>query len=90
VRYAARTDDNKAAIVAALRAGGAKVYDLQRPVDLLVLIGDHLLLVEIKDGDKSPSRQGYTRAQQAFLGDGWPVTTVRSIEGVRALLAAWA
>lgn len=79
MRHAARTDDNKASIVAALRSIGCVVYDLRTPVDLLVLLDGRIHLVEIKDGGKSPSRRGYTPAQQAFLGAGWPVKTLYSV-----------
>jgi hypothetical protein len=87
MRYAARTDENKAEIVAALRSIGAMVYDLRMPVDLLVLLDGRVLLVEIKDGGKSPSRRGYTPAQRAFLGDGWPVKTIYSVDDVIELRA---
>lgn len=82
-RWAARTDDNKAAIVTALRQAGATVYDLRRPVDLLVGYQGQTLLVEIKDGAKSPSRRKHTKAQASFL-DTWtggPVATVHDVAG---------
>jgi hypothetical protein len=85
MRYAARIDDNKAAIVAALRSIGAVVYDLKVPVDLLVLLDGRVHLVEIKDGGKPPSRRGYTPAQQAFIGDGWPVKTLYSASDALAM-----
>ncbi len=85
MRYAARIDDNKAEIVAALRSIGAVVYDLKQPVDLLVMLNGRLLLVEIKDGSKSPSRRLHTPAQMAFIGEGWPMTTLYTVEGALSL-----
>jgi hypothetical protein len=82
MRRAARTDDNKAAIVSALRALGCSVYDLRMPVDLLVGRNGRTMLVEIKDGNKSPSKRAYTPAQQAFLADwrGAPIVTVLCVD----------
>ena len=87
MRRAARTDANKAAIVAALRSRGASVYDLKAPVDLLVGLNGKTRLVEIKDGAKPPSRQAYTPAQVAFMAlwTGEPVETVRSVAEALAL-----
>ena len=89
-RWAARTDDNKAAIVAALRKAGATVYDLRRPVDLLVGYQGQTLLMELKNGTKSPSRRKHTKAQASFL-DTWtggPVATVHDVAGALACLHA--
>lgn len=81
MRRAARTDANKAAIVAALKEIGCSVYDLKQPVDLLVWSPwkDANILVEIKDGAKSPSRREHTPAQVRFIMS-WPgpVETVHS------------
>lgn len=87
MRRAARTDANKAAIVAALRSRGASVYDLKAPVDLLVGLSGRTRLVEIKDGAKAPSKQAYTPAQVAFMAlwTGEPVETVRSVADALAL-----
>jgi hypothetical protein len=70
-RRAARVDANHAAIVAALRAVGADVLDLSRVgegcPDILIhhrLTGT--MLIEIKDGDKSPSKRKLTEAQEQF------------------------
>lgn len=83
MRRAARTDANKAEIVEAFRSEGCVVYDLKQPVDLLVGKSGWTLLVEIKDGKKSPSRRGYTDAQKAFLATwtGGPVATVTDVAG---------
>jgi hypothetical protein len=81
-RWAARTDANKRAIVEALEAAGCSVYDLRRPVDLLIGAQGKTLLVEIKDGTKSPSRRKHTKGQQTFLASwtGGPVATVTDVE----------
>lgn len=82
MRRAARKDDNKDAIVSALRSAGCYVYDLKQPVDLLVGARGQTLLMEIKDGAKSPSRQRHTPAQEKFLAEwsGGHVVTVTSVD----------
>ena len=87
-RWAARSDDNRNAIVGALRAVGCTVYDLRRPVDLLVGVAGRTGLVEIKDGSKPPSRRKHTKAQTDFMATwpGGPVFTVMDVDG--ALRAA--
>ena len=89
MRRAARTDDNKTAIVSALRSAGCSVYDLKQPVDLLVGANLRTVLVEVKDGAKSPSRQKYTPAQEAFMAtwQGGPVATIRDVDGALRLAA---
>ena len=81
--FAARTDANKTEVVAALEAVGCTVYDLQRPVDLMVW-SPHLkreVLIELKDGTKSPSRRRHTSAQARFIEE-WPgkVWTCKDID----------
>lgn len=84
LRRAARTDANKAAIVAALKEIGCSVYDLKQPVDLLVWSPwkDANILVEIKrpPGPKGGmSDRQHTPAQVRFILS-WPgpVETVHS------------
>jgi hypothetical protein len=69
--------------VSVFLAHGCSVYDLKQPVDLLVGANGKTLLVEIKDGAKSPSRQKYTKAQVSFMATwkGSAVSTVRDVEG---------
>ncbi len=84
-RYAARTDANKAAIVAAFIDEGCSVYDLRQPVDLLVGINLMTMLVECKDGSKPPSARKHTTAQAKFMSTwrGGPVATVTDVDGAR-------
>lgn len=97
MRRAAKADDNQAVIVAAFRAMGCTVQHLHtvgRGVpDLLVFVPGidgvrqaETCLVEIKDGNKPPSKQRLTPDERAFV-DQWrgPVYVVRSIEEAAAL-----
>jgi len=52
MRYAARVDENQAAIVQALRDAGAYVWIIGLPVDLLVGYKDRTLLMEVKTTPK--------------------------------------
>jgi hypothetical protein len=52
MRYAARVDENQAAIVKALRDAGAYVWIIGLPVDLLVGYKDRTLLMEVKTTSK--------------------------------------
>ena len=71
VRRAAKTDDNQAEIVAALRACGYSVLSLaavgQGCPDLLVGHPTGNILIEVKDGSKSPSRRVLTDDQVEFF-----------------------
>jgi len=79
-RRIAKVDANQAAIVAALRKIGCEVLSLAAVgngcPDLLVLRPDGLLaLVEVKDGNKPPSKRRLTRHQELFH-QRWPVSIV--------------
>jgi Holliday junction resolvase len=67
MRYAARVDANQTQIVSALRAAGATVQSLsavgQGCPDLLVGYRGTNILMEIKDGKKSPSDRKLTSDQ---------------------------
>jgi hypothetical protein len=85
-RRRARTDDNQAAIVAALRQLGCEVADLSGVGDGLpdLLVMDQrkrLRLFEIKTatGTLRPK-------QQAFQAKGWPVQIVRSVDQAVAVV----
>jgi len=74
VRLAARTDDNQARIVNALRRAGCHVLSLAAVgngcPDLLVFRGcgdgGKLFMLEVKDGAKAPSKRRLTRHQEIF------------------------
>ena len=65
-RYTSRSDLTQKAIVEALRAIGAQVYVIGRPVDLLVSYGHRTLLLECK----SKGGKIRTPAQRKFI-DEW-------------------
>ena len=75
MRRAARTDDNHSEIVSALRGCGCLVQSLaavgKGVPDLLVQRNDVLYLLEVKDGNKPPSRRLLTPEQEKFLAAGW-------------------
>ena len=91
MRRAARVDDNQAEIVSALRQVGATVQVLsgvgQGCPDLLVGIFHRNFLFEVKDGNKSPSRQALT-AEEAIWHNEWKgkVVIVTSAEEAVAQL----
>lgn len=88
MRRAARTDGPHADIRDTLRKGGWYVHDCSRLgdgfPDLLIARGGRLLLVEIKDGTKPPSRRALTPAERRThegLGRaGVPVRILGSVE----------
>lgn len=70
MRRKARVDDNQQEIVAALRQVGCSVISLA-PVgggcpDILCGFQGRNILMELKDGSKSPSRRKLTADQQGF------------------------
>ena len=71
MRRAAKIDDNQPAIVAALRKAGCSVRSMAAMgegfPDLCVGLRGKSYLLEIKDGDKSPSRRGLTPEQRTFF-----------------------
>lgn len=91
-RRAVRRDANEADIVAALEVAGAYVLRLSKPVDLLVGFRRRWLLLEVKDGNKPPSRQCLTDDQVEFMADcqvlGLPAATVRSVAEALAAIGA--
>jgi hypothetical protein len=83
---AARTDQNQTTVVAALRAAGCRVQSLASVgdgvPDLLVgLPNKRLILLEVKDGSKVPSKRKLTVDQVTWHAqwDGWPVYVVESV-----------
>ncbi len=89
-RYAARVDANQSQIIKALEAAGCVVWVIRQPVDLLVGKGSKTLLMEVKDGAKSPSRRKTTPVQDAFLStwNGGPVAVVTDVDSALRAVAA--
>lgn len=84
-KYARRVDDNQSDIVKALRACGAVVRVVTQGdgiPDLLVGYRGYTILIEVKDGSKSPSHRKLTEAEQEFF-DKWTggmLVIVNSVE----------
>ena len=74
MRYAARKDANHNVIAEYLQRNGWSVFDLsaygRNLPDLLVARAGFTALVEIKDGDKSPSKRRLSAGQREFI-EGW-------------------
>ena len=70
MRKTARVDDNQRVIVAALRDAGAFVQTLHQVgggcPDLLISFRDAWFVFEVKDGDKSASRQRLTPDEELW------------------------
>lgn len=95
MRRAAKTDDNQAAIVKALRAAGATVQSLGQVgdgcPDLLIGRRGKTLMLEVKDGAKPPSARALTDAQVLWhrYWRGGPVEIVKSIDDALLALETW-
>ena len=91
---ARRVDANHAEIAAAFRQLGYSVADTSRLgsgfPDLVIAKGRRTVLVEIKDGRKSPSKRRLTPDEQAFA-DAWrgEYRIVSSVDHVMALAGDW-
>lgn len=91
MRRAARIDANQVAVVAALRAAGASVQPLATVgdgcPDLLVGFRGVNLLMECKDGRKTPGNRPLTDPQKEWLAAwrGRVVVVLSADEAVRAL-----
>jgi hypothetical protein len=81
MRYAARVDENQAAIVQALRDAGAYVWIIGLPVDLLVGYKDRTLLMEIK----TTSKKRLTGLQADFF-EKWMGGTLCRVDSPEAAL----
>ena len=91
MRRAARVDSNSHEIVEGLRKAGAYVRVITQGdglPDLLVGYRGHTLLIEIKDGEKPPSQQKLTAAEQKFFDEwpGGPLIKAASLDEAIALL----
>jgi len=81
MRYAARKDENEAAIVKALRDAGAYVWIIGLPVDLLVGFRDRTLLMEVK----TTSKKRLTGLQADFF-EKWTGGTLCRVDSPQAAL----
>jgi len=85
MRLAARTDANHTTIANVFRDFGASVLSLAAMgngcPDLLIAYHGTNVLIEIKDGEKSPSRRALTPDQEVFHAH-WqgPIAIVTSID----------
>jgi Holliday junction resolvase len=88
---AAKVDANHVQVVEALRSAGATVQSLagvgKGVPDLLVGHQGHTLLMEVKDGDKSPSKRKLTEDQLKWHG-AWNGGTLAVVDGPEAALRA--
>ena len=89
MRIAARTDENHKEIVNCLRKAGATVQSLAAVghgvPDLLVGFRGQTILMEIKDGKKSPSQRQLTEDQMKWHG-AWNGGTLAVVDNVEAAL----
>lgn len=91
MRLRARTDGNHREVMRAFRELGCTVADTSKLGSGFpdLVIGKHGInvLVEVKDGDKPPSRRRLTEDEQAFANNwkGW-VETVTNIRDVVKLV----
>lgn len=93
MRRAARIDTAQPAIIAALKAAGAGVEVIGRPLDLLVSYGGRWLLMEVKSSRyEAEGRQTDTRKRQREFAErhpnGGPIATVWDVEGALTALRA--
>jgi len=86
---AARIDANHEQVVSALRAAGASVQSLagvgKGVPDLLVGFQGKTLLMEVKDGRKTPSERRLTEDQMKWHG-AWNGGPLAIVDGVDAAL----
>ena len=91
MRRAARVDANHEQVVIALQAAGATVQSLaavgKGVPDLLVGFQGKTLLMEVKDGNKIPSKQKLTDAQISWHG-AWRGGPLCIVDGPDAALRA--
>jgi len=96
MRRRGRVDDNHAAIVDLLRGCGCSVVSTAGVGDGFpdLVVGRHGVthLLEIKDGEKSPSRRRLTDDERTWhqTWQGEPVCIVESVRDADALVRTWA
>lgn len=84
-----RRDGGEDAIIETFEALGWSVVK-SPPLDLIIGKRDRTVLIEVKDGSKTPSGQKLTKAEVKFI-KGWrgEVYIVRSAEDARTVNAYW-
>ena len=91
MRRAAKVDANQEQIVSALRKAGASVQSLasvgKGVPDLLIGFQNQTLLMEVKDGNKSPSQRLLTEDQMKWHQQ-WRGGAVSVVDTVDAALRA--
>lgn len=85
-RRAKNRDSNEPEIIKALRKAGCSVLQLDT-VDLLVGRGGANYLLEVKDGEKPPSKRKLTEREKAFIF-AWRGRAVKVVTSVEEALAA--
>jgi hypothetical protein len=87
-RYAKRRDKNETEIIKALESLGCMVWQLDRPVDLLIGRKHYFALIEVKDGSLAPSRRVLTPGQIKFFGEThcYPTAVVESVNDLEETL----
>ena len=87
MRRAARVDANQDAVVSALRAAGASVYVIGRPVDLAVGIRGTTILMEVKNPESKYGKNGANENQLKFMAT-WNGGPVALVDGPESALRA--
>lgn len=92
MRRAHKTDANQKTIIQAMRVAGATVHSLaglgMGLPDVLVGYKGNTILMEVKDGDKVPSKQRLTSYQVTFMSNwtGGPVAVVNDVDSALRVL----
>ena len=86
-RYAKKRDVSEPVIVQALRAAGARVWQLDRPFDLLVGIRGRFVVLECKTGTRKATDQQQAELHACQAG-GLPVYIVRTAEDALQAIGA--
>ena len=84
---ARKTDANHQAIAEAFRRCGCLVHHTIGDWDLTVSRFGQVLLIEVKDGKKPPSKRRLTPRSQRLIDDGWPIYRVETIIDVLKVVA---
>ena len=85
--FARKVDANHKAIAEAFRRCGCLVHHTIGDWDLTVSKFKMVALIEVKDGNKSPSRRKLTPRSQKLIDEGWPIHRVESLDDVLMVCA---